>query len=314
MTKTGRDKAGVVTPANWRRTARAFAFASALLALGGPLQVARAQSYSTEILLSRIERLERDLAELQRQVDRGGTAAVGQDLPDSQAARIELRLNAYESELKRLTGEVEELSFRLRQVENRVSHLGTAPASPAMAPVAGGMTGSNQPTGDTGPKVLGTVPQAEVDALQSQEVTQESTFTAAAPAASLPEGSPQQQYDYARSLLKQADWAGAEGAFQAFLGKHPNDPLAGNAKYWLGETYYVRGDYATAAVVFAEGFESYPNSPKAPDNLLKLGMALGNLGRRQDACGTLTALQQRYPDASKAITARAGKERARLGC
>ena len=101
----------------------------------------------------------------------------------------------------------------------------------------------------------------------------------------MPEGTPQQQYDYAFGLLRQANYAGAEEAFSAFLVENPDHTLAGNAKYWLGETYYVRGNYQQAAVTFAEGFESYPDNSKAPDNLLKLGMSLASLGSTQDEIG-----------------------------
>ena len=78
-------------------------------------------------------------------------------------------------------------------------------------------------------------------------------------------------------MLRQANWEQAQLAFQAFLDEYPSDPLSGNAKYWLGETYYARGDYREAAVTFAEGFQTYPNSQKAPDNLLMLGMSLVGL-------------------------------------
>ena len=31
--------------------------------------------------------------------------------------------------------------------------------------------------------------------------------------------------------------------------------MAGNAQYWLGETYYARGKYMEAASTFAEGYK-----------------------------------------------------------
>ena len=43
----------------------------------------------------------------------------------------------------------------------------------------------------------------------------------------------------------------AEQALAAFVQNHPEDGLAGNAQYWLGETFYVRGDFQTAARTFA---------------------------------------------------------------
>src|SRR3546814_8437145 len=80
----------------------------------------------------------------------------------------------------------------------------------------------------------------------------------------------------------------------------------------LGETYYGRGNYQQAAVTFAEGFETYPDNSKAPDNLLKLGMSLASLGSTQDACGTFTVLLDRYADAPATILSRAQRESQRL--
>ena len=125
-------------------------------------------------------------------------------------------------------------------------------------------------------------------------------------AVTLPQGSPEAQYEFAYAQLLQAqreqgDFGRAEGALKAFVAANPSHRLAGNAQYWLGETYYVRRDYQNAAVTFAEGFQKYPNSEKAPDNLLKLGMAMGQLNQKARACGTLGELEKRYPQASASI-------------
>ena len=61
---------------------------------------------------------------------------------------------------------------------------------------------------------------------------------------------------------------------RSFVERYPKDPLAGNAQYWLGETFYVRKDYSNAATAFAQGYEKYPKGAKASDDLLKLGMSL----------------------------------------
>ena len=50
-------------------------------------------------------------------------------------------------------------------------------------------------------------------------------------------GSATEQFNHAFGLVKQADYPAAETALKAFVAAHPNDPLAGNAQYWLGETY-----------------------------------------------------------------------------
>src|SRR5262249_28060165 len=109
-------------------------------------------------------------------------------------------------------------------------------------------------------------------------------------------GSTQDQYNYAFGLLRQRDLDGAESAFKQLLHSHPKDPLAPNAQYWLGETYYGRENYTAAAATFAESYQKYPQSPKAAESLLKLGMSLGNQGRKQDACLSFVRLDRSFPN------------------
>jgi tol-pal system protein YbgF len=90
--------------------------------------------------------------------------------------------------------------------------------------------------------------------------------------------------------------------------------MAGNAQYWLGETYYTRGRYAEAASAFAEGYKRYPKSSKAADELLKLGMALARANQKQNACIALTQLDHDFPAPGAAIKERASTEKKRLGC
>jgi tol-pal system protein YbgF len=154
--------------------------------------------------------------------------------------------------------------------------------------------------------------KAQADSTQAASNTQ----TASKPSGSdvLPDAQPQAQYDHAFKLLSDRDYAKAEKALQAFVETHPKHKLAGNAKYWLGETYYVRGNYNQAAVVFAEGFRTYPDSRKAPDNLLKLGITLAKIDKVDKACRLFSELQKRFPDAAQNIRHRAQREEKRLGC
>ena len=124
----------------------------------------------------------------------------------------------------------------------------------------------------------------------------------------------QEQYAFARSLLTRLDYESAERAFREFLDGNAEHELAGNAQFWLGETYYVRQNFAEAAAAFIDGFQRYPGGVKAPDNLLKLGMSLAQLGQKQDACATLAELVGRFPDAEERIARRATQEIERLGC
>jgi tol-pal system protein YbgF len=130
----------------------------------------------------------------------------------------------------------------------------------------------------------------------------------------LPGNNPQEQYDYATGLLQRGAYAEAEIALKAFVAQHPNDALTGNAQYWLGESYYARSDFKNAAVAFAEGYQKYPKSPKAPDNLLKLGMALGQIGQKDNACTAFKQLAKQFPNASGNIKDRSNRAQQRYGC
>ncbi|MFQ5974033.1 MAG: tol-pal system protein YbgF, partial [Alphaproteobacteria bacterium] len=121
-------------------------------------------------------------------------------------------------------------------------------------------------------------------------------------------------YFHAFDLLAKPDYELAEKAFRAFIKACPEDPRVSDAWYWLGETYYFRNDYESAARTFARGYEGYPDGGKAPNSVLKLGLSLAALDRTEDACITLGELSKRYPDAADNILRRGQRESERLGC
>ena len=93
----------------------------------------------------------------------------------------------------------------------------------------------------------------------------------------MPKTSIAEQYKYATNIMKSGDFEKAEIAFKEFVDTHSKHELAGSAQFWYGETFYIRQLYEDAAAAFLEGYQKYPNSPKAPENLLKLGVTLAEL-------------------------------------
>ena len=325
-----------------QRGVKRVMFASALLVcciLSWP-QPAHAQGSDLQSLSDEVSRLQRELQDLQRAFYNGEVPASvagsssGQDVTNVQAARINLRLSQFETALRTLTNQIEEMGFAVDRanqrldrlvadVDNRLQALERGQAAPtSMAPSEAGQTPTSTDTDQSGgqTRVIGTVSQDDVDAFQgtrvapSEPVASEGQSAMAVGAYKLPEGSVQDQYKHAFGLLRQANYAEAEQALQAFVDRYPDDPLAGNAQYWLGETYYVRGDYQQAAVTFAEAYKNYPDGAKAADNLLKLGLSLASLGNVSDACGTFSELKRRYPDSSPGIVRRAKAESQKLDC
>lgn len=296
----------------------------------------------------RLDRLERDLNMLQRQVYRG--VAPSPVAGGGGAVNAEVRMDRLEAQMRDLTGRVEEFMNQIEQVRQRVEQLAgdvdarfnqdavgagaMAAANPAPSRLGAAASAraarqlAAQPSSpaDEEPIVPGTVVPPPSSAVPGGAKPIYGTLTppgprsaAAEPARASPGGlleggSAADQYNHAFGLLKQADYPGAEAAFKAFIEQHPTDPMAGNAQYWLGETYFTRNRFIEAASAFAEGYKHYPKSAKAADDLLKLGMALGRANQKQNACLALAQLDHDFPNPGAAIKEHAGAERKRLGC
>ncbi len=313
--------------------------AGVVLAAGTFPAQAQQSVTDTRALYDRLLRLERDLQDVQRNVYQGrapaqlGAPAPAADLGATDAARISLRLDQIEASLRDMTGQVERLQFELRQANQKLDNF-AADTDYRLRDLEG-TGGGQRPAASTAPagapaplaaqqapapaeKPLSAAQQASVGTLggvssSAPQLTPPRQLSSAA-TAGLPEGGPDQAYKYAMSFLRQGDYSSAEVAFSQFLETYGDTSLAGNAQYWLGETYYVREQYQDAARAFLTGYQTYASSPKAPDSLLKLGITLAALGQTQDACLTLAEVPRTFPGAPQSVKARAEQERARAGC
>jgi tol-pal system protein YbgF len=102
-------------------------------------------------------------------------------------------------------------------------------------------------------------------------------------------------YNLSFGFLRGGDLPRAQQGLEEFLRRYPDDALAGNARYWLGEIYFERGDNDRAAIAFADVYKSDPNGARAPDALYKLGLSLDKAGRHTEACSTFAQLRRAYP-------------------
>ena len=270
----------------------------ALIALLGSIPAAPAQDTGDAAALSdRLDRMQRDLDALQRQVYRGSpppVAASGQapGVSGPAALQDEDRMTRLEDQMRDLNGKVETINNAISQLSARVDKL-----SSDVDMRLGALEHGAAPTGANAPLAAAGGASA-----------------AATASANAPAATPNQQYEAAFALLRQADYPGAEQALRAFVTQHPKDPLAGNAQYWLGETFYVRKNWKDAAIAFAEGYQKYPKSGKAPDDLLKLAMSLGNMGQKTNACTALQRLDHDFPQMPANVRGPATAEKHHLGC
>jgi tol-pal system protein YbgF len=320
--------------------------AAALVAVVVPA-IAWAQDANTQ---ERLDRLERDLNMLQRQVYRGGPPAMapsGGAAGSTTAADVEIRMERLEAQMRDLTGKVEQIGNGLDQLRQRVEQVnsdldvrfgemagGATPGSASGRPSAAGPSPAATPStrfaGET-PSPGGLMPPGTVVPPPSGGGGLNPIFNTLSPPGSGPPsrpspsesarveapptgGSVSDQFNHAFGLVKQADYAGAETALRSFIEAHPNDPLTGNAQYWLGQTYYARNKFPEAASAFAEGYKRFPKGSKAADDLLYLGLALAKADQKKNACLALEQLGQAFPNAAPAVREKAAAERKRLAC
>jgi tol-pal system protein YbgF len=121
-------------------------------------------------------------------------------------------------------------------------------------------------------------------------------------------------YDLAYAAILRKEYEQAEMGFRQFLQSYPRDRLAIDATYWLGESYLQRKRYREAAEQFLKVSSDAPRSAKAPESLLRLGIALNGLGARDQACATYAKVGVDYPGAPSSVRQGVERERRRSGC
>jgi tol-pal system protein YbgF len=93
--------------------------------------------------------------------------------------------------------------------------------------------------------------------------------------------------------------------FKNFLQRYPQDDLADNAQYWVGEIYYDLEDFPNAILAFKEVVTQYAEEDKAPDALLKIGYAYIALDDPTNARVFLKRVIKNYPFSKAESKARA---------
>lgn len=270
-------------------------------------------SADTAGLLKRIEQLEEQLVDMQVLVGTLESLAKGapppstgpKDVATTMSAGDAGRLDALETQVRALAAQLETLQEQLRSLAERPSFgaVTVAPEGPKDA-------GTDEPKDDLDRVFPSSPPGFGAKTANSARASK-------SPLADDPredDTPPQQLYERAYGYLLQKDYSTAESTFESFLKRHPSHQLAGNAQYWLGETFYVRGQYRPAAAAFLRGYKDYTKSQKAPESLLKLAMSLYRLGQKDAACSSFTEFATKYPSPPAHLKSLAQTEQKRSGC
>ena len=245
-----------------------------------------------------------------------------------------LKLSEIENQFQDLTNKFEEINFKLDKLSNRLSksqadnqlrfqQLENNKISLDLSENNNVYTKKKEKTlpGSSQPQDLGSISYKDTDTgqenqeIQSIETTNTVvTETFVTEEKILPEGTPNEQYDFATSFLKVGDYNMAERAFREFVDNNPEHNLAGNAQYWYAETFRIRQLFTDAASAYLEGYQKYPKSQKAPINLLKLGVSLVQIGEKDQGCLMISGVKKEYPKANQSVLQKAKYEEKKFEC
>ena len=213
------------------------------------------------------------------------------------------RLDRAEARIRELTGQVEELAFRLRQTQDLLTAATGRRSDAVQTALAfellhtAFLLHDDVIDGDTvrrgRPNVAG-------------EFSADALFRGA--------DSPRALLWGQSAAILAGDYVLAEASFRSFIVTFPSDQRLPDAQYWLGESLFARGQYREAADEFLSGYKAYPQSGKAADTLLKLGLSLAGLGEREAACSTYAEVLKKYPQSSNALRQRVQTEQTVSRC
>ena len=243
-----------------------------------------------------------------------------------------LKLNEIEEQFRQLTNRFENVNFKLDKLSNRITKIQSDSQIRFLDLESGKITDTaklnktktkekDSLPGTDKPQDFGVAPGYSLNPNETTQVTQSIESKASVfseerkPETSLlPDKSPKEQYDFAVSFMKVGDYETAELALREFIDKNKTDKLAGSAQYWYGETFRIRQLYSDAATAYLDGYQNYPKSPKAPENLLKLGTTMVELGEKDQGCKMIMGIKKQYPKATQSVLQKAQYEQKRFKC
>lgn len=237
--------------------------------------------------------------------------ATRQHETDQDAAIDELKRRVHDLELslQQATGQNEELSHRIQELNARIDsqkkdfdyRLCTIVAQQVGAGTSADQAGTGLPCDASSALATLATPGGQVQGPAPPQASGGTLGTLPAEEAQ----ATRSQFDQAMNLLAKGQYDEARAAFRAFADANAKDSLAPQAIYWVGSIAFVQKDYTAASQAFAEQIKKYPTSPQGADSMLKLGQSLLALGQKKEGCLTLGAIKSKYKQASETVLSQA---------
>ena len=258
----------------------------------------------------KLDKIERDISDLQRVVFSNNDLQISNNNQNtgSEITVFDMRLRDIESELQSINLNYENISFEIEDLKETVKEL-TLELSNAIITINTKMIESTNTNIEN--NILDSNNNIEnniLDSNESQDLEDNTLGTLKISSNDLSETddnsdqdeveiifkSPEEQFQAAFDNLRTQKFEKAKSDLELFIKNHVSHNLSGSAHYWLGEIYFLQKEYREAALVFAEGYQKYPNSVKSPDSLYKLAETLIKIEKKEEACNTLKQFVLKY--------------------
>jgi len=297
-----------------------------LLLAGLSLMPIAAQAQSA--IEGRVDRLESEMRAVQRKVFPGGSGQYVQPdnapppsdtvvpgSPSSSAVTdLSARVDALESRLTAVTGQVETATHRLQVLEDafnaykrttdaRLRALedgATATASPVAEPAARPTTrpAPAKPGGTTVTPVKPTTATTAPGKPSATPANRDPARGARLAAVEKPDtgDAAEDAYTYGYRLFQARLYPEAEAQLKQVVAQYPRHKRASYAQNLLGRSYLDDGKPSLAALAFYESYKKFPDGERAPDSLMNLAESLRALNKpAADICQVYDEVQKYGP-------------------
>lgn len=275
----------------------------ALLASVMLLPVANVRAQTA--LQAEIDQLREDVQVLQRQAYREKQDGIA----PASAQDVAVRMGQFDETLRQTVGKIDELEYKIKTLNERLDVMNKDidirfKMYEGKPITGGGMGAAETPAAKFAAPVAAGAPASIVGAAVSKGDDLAPVKTQSA----------EDIYKQGMEAINAGRHDEAAQKFTSLMTKFPEHKLAGNAQYWLGEAYYAKKDYPKAAVAFGKGLEKYKDGNKGADSLLKLGMSMRELGKKEEACTAFKSLPTEFPKAEAATQTKAANFAKALEC
>ena len=214
---------------------------------------------------------------------------------ENQINNINDKLRLFENNIKNITNLTYDLDFALKRVERHLQ----------LSSIKSDNDKSKENTDNTDYKiekkadvnkksldpktngVLGFVKETDSKENQSNDTTIDQTTKEDKKVTLLPQGTADENYNYALDLASQLDFINAEKAFKEFLTTHKDSSKIADAQYWLGRVYFAQKKFEEAAIALAEFNSVFPNDPRFQETTLLIAEAAVNFAPKSQLCDIL---------------------------